>query len=302
MISSIAHILVGVADMTPVRDLWCGLFGLEVAAERDGSDPELEAAWALPPGGIRSQLLLRTPGQQTGLLHFAEFAAPGEPVRAGAAATALCPKNIDINCNAIHERVAELEAAGLQFRSAVSEYEIDGMTVREVQMPVHDDINVVLIEVPDWDMRMTHQGYGGVTSFVVTVPDRQAEASFYQQLFAQDLLLKHRIAGPEIEAVVGLPRGAALDMCVLGDPENLFGRVELVAYEGIAGDNLHPRARPPATGSLGARFAVLDLECWLENVPAEHVTDHGVVNLLTGPRRLVSLHSPAGFYIEVMQL
>lgn len=303
MISSIAHIVVGVADLDPVRTLWCRHFGLETVAERQGSDPRLEAAWGLPPGGITGQLLLRTPGQATGWLHFVEFADPAPPVRRNAATTALCPKNIDINCTDMHARVAELEAAGFFFRSAVSEYEIDGMTVREVQMPVHDDINVVLIEVPDWDMQMTETGYAGVTSFVVTVSDTKSESRFYASLFGHGELLCHRITGPEIEAVVGLPPGSALDMRVLGDHDNLFGRVELIAYEGLTGDNLFPAARPPATGSLGARFVVTDLAQCIEaaTTMGATVSDHGVVELLSGTARLVALHTPVGFYIEVLQ-
>ena len=303
MISSIAHIIVGVADLQPVRELWCGRFGLEVVAERTGSDPALEKLWQLPDGGIAGQLLLRSPGQQTGWLHFVQFSCPGAPVRANAATTALCPKNIDINCTAMHERVAELSAAGFEFRSAISEYEIDGMTVREVQMPVHDDINVVLIEVPDWDMQMTGAGYAGVTSFVVTVSDTKTEGAFYASLFGHGQLLCHRITGPEIEAVVGLPPGAALNMRLCGDDDNLFGRIELVSYEGVTSDNLFPAARPPATGSLGARFQVADVGecCRRASTLGLQPTDHGVVELLTGPAHVVAMHTPAGFYVEVMQ-
>ena len=302
--NAFSDIIVGVADMQPVRELWVGHFGLEVVAEREGSDPALEALWGLPADSVSAQLLLGTPGALAGRLHFVQFAEPAAPVRSGAATTDLCPKNIDINCDDLPARVAELEAAGFRFRSAVSEYELDGITVREVQMAAHDDINVVLIEVPGWDMPMTAAGYGGVTSFVVTVPDTASEAAFYQQVFGHELLMHHRITGPEIEAVVGLPPGAALDMRLLGEPENLFGRVELITYEGINGNNLFPAARPPATGSLGARVSVRDLNGVLQRSRDAGITttDHGVVDLLSCSGPLMSLSSPAGFAIEVIQL
>jgi len=150
---------------------------------------------------------------------------------------------------------------------------------------------------------MTDAGYGGVTSFVVTVSDTGTEGGFYATLFNHDVLLEHRITGPEIEAVVGLPPGAALDMRVLGDDDNLFGRIELVAYEGLAGDDLFPAARPPATGSLGARFRVADLAQWQRRAEAMQldVTDHGTVELLYGQVRLAAVHTPAGLYVEVFQ-
>ncbi|NND54198.1 MAG: hypothetical protein HKN56_04415 [Gammaproteobacteria bacterium] len=301
MISSIAQIVVGVADLTPVRRLWCQHFGLETVAERHGSDPVLENIWGLPEGGISGQLLLRSPGEQTGWLHFVEFTTPARPVRENAATTALCPKNIDINCIDMPRRVAELKAAGFSFRSEVSEYQIDGLTVREVQMPAHDAINVVLIEVPEWDMEMTGAGFSGVTSFVATVSDLAAEARFFSALFSHEELLQHRITGPEIEAVVGLPPGSALDMRVLGDPVNLYGRVELVAYTGIDGDNLYPGAIPPATGSLAVRFAVAGFADWQRRAERMQldVTHHGDVELLFGRVTLATVRSPTGLMVDV---
>ena len=127
---SLAHVVIGVADMRVARQLWVDSFGLEIVAERPGSDPGLERLWGLPDQGVVDQLLVRTPQAQTGWLHFVQFANPSPPVRAGAAPHDLCPKNIDVNCIDVPMRFAELEAAGMRFRSAVSEYEIDGLTVR----------------------------------------------------------------------------------------------------------------------------------------------------------------------------
>jgi len=85
--TALAHVIVGVADLAPVRQLWCDIFGLEVAASRDGHDTELAAAWSLPSDAIDGQLLLRTPGAASGWLHIVRFARPGPPVRDAAAPT-----------------------------------------------------------------------------------------------------------------------------------------------------------------------------------------------------------------------
>lgn len=302
MIAPVSHIVVGVADMAPVRQLWQTHFGLEVVASAQGADADLERLLGLPAGGVAEQLLLRTPGQAHGWLHFIRFSQPGSPLREGAATTALCPKNIDINCEDMPARVKQLEAAGYVFRSAISEYQIDGMTVREVQMSAHDAINVVLIEVPDWTMQLTAERFGGVTSFVVTVPDTEAEAAFYQRVFGHELLLHHRITGPEIEAVVGLPPGAALDMRLTGAADELLGRMELVSYEGIAGRNLFAAARAPATGSLAARFRVDDLDAFMAGANAGDMTVSDDLTLLFGGCRLAQFQSPAGFSVEAYEL
>ena len=106
---------------------------------------------------------------------------------------------------------AELRQAGYTFRSAISDYEIGDIHAREVQMPAHDAINVVLAEIlsEGYDIDFSPAGCGAVTSFVVIVPDGRAEANFYRSVFELDEVMHHRITGPAIEQVVGLPPGAA---------------------------------------------------------------------------------------------
>jgi catechol 2,3-dioxygenase-like lactoylglutathione lyase family enzyme len=304
MISPVAHIVVAVADMGPVEKLWCGHFGLELVARSYGPDQGLSRIWGLADDAIAGQLLLRTPGAQSGWLHFVQFRQPGRPVREGAKNTDLCPKNLDVNCVDIESRVAELGQDGFEFRSEVSDYSFDDISAREVQMPAHDDTNVVLIEVMDWPISLSSKNYGGVSSFVITVPDTGVEAEFFTALFGHEQLMHHRISGEAIEKVIGLPPGAALDMRVLGDPEDYYGRLELITYEGLRGENLFPLACPPALGALLCRFAVANADALL-SVAAERgwqADDYGNAALLFGKARLVSLRSPAGFTLEAFQL
>ncbi len=303
MISPVAHIVVGVADMAPVEALWCERFGLDAVARSSGPDHDLSRVWGLPEDAIAGQLLLRTPGASSGWLHFVQFSRPGRPVREGAGNTDLCPKNLDVNCIDIEARVAELQQGGFGFRSAVSDYSFDDISAREVQMPAHDDINVVLIEVFDWPIKLSPCNYGGVSSFVLTVSDTVAEAEFFSAVFSHQQLLHHRIGGEAIEKIVGLPPGASLDMRVLGDPDDYYGRLELINYEGLDGENLFPRARPPALGTLLARFEIADAPALLSLLAERQLAaeDHGRVELLVGPVRMVSLTSPAGFHVEAFQ-
>lgn len=305
MPDAIAHVTVGVADLQPVLNLWVDRFGLEIAARRRGPDHALARLWGIPAGQIADQLVLRTPGMATGWLHFVQFAEPADPVRGDAAIFDFGPKNLDVNCRDMPARVAELKNRGCRFRSAISEYEVDGVRAREVQMPSHDAVNVVLIEVlsEGFEVAMTSRGYGALTSFVIIVPDTDTEAAFYRALFDFDELMHHRLSGTAIEQAVGAPAGTVLDMRLLGRPDQFFGRVELIAYEGCAGRDRFSTARPPATGILGCGFRVDSLEETAARADAagQAVSRLGPVDTLYAAGACGLLYSPAGLRIELYE-
>jgi catechol 2,3-dioxygenase-like lactoylglutathione lyase family enzyme len=301
----IAYISIGVADLKPVTDFWIDQLGLEVVARRTGPDPELGRLWNLPGEQFIDQLLLATPGAATGQLHFVQFRQPGQPVRAGAAVTDLGAKNLDVNCTDMPARIAALADAGCVFRSAISEYAIGDIQAREVQMPGHDALNIVFIEVlsEGFEVSYSPRGFAAVTSFVVIVQDTRAEARFYRDVFGWEEIMHHRITGPGIEKVVGLPPGAALDMRLVGPPDNLFGRMELITYEGLSGADRFRLAVPPATGILGCGLRVRSIA-----EIAARAAQHGIdaspllnVDSLPGRGRCAVLYSPAGLRVELLE-
>jgi len=292
--------------MDAVHSLWVERFGLEILARRSGPDASLAALWGLPAEQFVDQLLLSAPGATSGRLHFVQFAEPAAAVRAGAAPTDLGAKNLDVNCIGMPKLVEELGAAGFAFRSAIGEYEIDGIRAREVQMPVHDDINVVLIEVlsSGFDVALSDRGYAALTSFVVIVPDVAREAAFYRHLFGMQDILTHKLSGAAIEMAAGLPQGTVLDLHLLGAADNLFGRMELIEYVGVQGDNRFTPAIPPATGILSCGFCVQSLDQF-RALAASHgirVGSECVSSAITGAGVAAELISPAGLRIEVLQL
>lgn len=303
MTDAIAIVTIGVADMEPVRSLWVDVFGLEIAATRSGPDADLARLWNIAPERIADQLLLRTPGADTGWLHFVQFTDPDKPVRRGAAPTDLGPKNIDVNCIGMAARHAELVAAGYTFRSDIAEYRVDDIHVLEVQMPGHDDTNIVLVEIlsAGFEVEYSPAGYGAVTSFVIVVPDARAEADFYRDVLGLDEVMHHRITGPGIEKAVGLPKGAALDMRLMGRERNLFGRVELIEYVGLGGTDRFGLAKPPATGALHIGFAAPSIGALTEAALGIEAHDFGAVDLIYGRGRVAALRSPAGLRIELFE-
>ena len=142
-------VTVGVADLDVAERLWVDEFGMSIVARRNGSDQELARLWRIDAADVSRQLLVRTNDEALGMVHFVEFKEPAAPVRLHAQAFDYCPKNLDLYVENMPERISLLKAAGQTFRNEeMSEIVApDGTAFREIHMPTHDGINVVLIEI-----------------------------------------------------------------------------------------------------------------------------------------------------------
>ncbi|MGD9599108.1 MAG: VOC family protein [Steroidobacteraceae bacterium] len=298
---AIAWVVISVGDMKEALDLWVGHFGMEVADRREGADAELARAWGLNDDGIVDQALLLTPGQQEGGVHLVRFREPGTPVRAGAAATDLLPKSVDVAVRDIEARHAELVASGYRFRSAIGVLETGDVEVHEVHMTGHDDINIVFVEQPAHPEPVSSKGYGVAPLIVTVSPDNGAEAQFLKQMLGLDEIAHNRFGGPQVEKTIGLPPGASLDVRILGDSARAFGRIELVQYEGVTGENRYPRARAPARGQLSITYVVDDLSPWLAKRPGNRVTLLGRGAGIYGTGRIATMTTPAGLRVDLVE-
>jgi catechol 2,3-dioxygenase-like lactoylglutathione lyase family enzyme len=304
MFDGIAYLSIAVSDMNVVQNLWIDELGLDIIARRQGPDDELARLWGLPAEQFADQLLLATPGATTGYLHFVQLNEPGESVRLNAASTDLGAKNIDVNCTGMPALVEQLKASGYRFRSEIGEYEIDGIQAQEVQMPVHDDINVVLIEVlsKGFEVDYTAKGFAALTSFVVIVPDVVQEAEFYRELFGFQQILRHELSGPGLEMAAALPKGTVLDLHLLGHPDTMFGRMELIEYKGVKGVNRFERAVPPATGILRCGFKVAALDRFITRAEQQGITITRSLQIdaIFGAGKMIELTSPAGLELQIL--
>jgi catechol 2,3-dioxygenase-like lactoylglutathione lyase family enzyme len=298
---AIAVVTVGVENIDRALDLWSGTLGFRCLERKRGSDPSLSRLWDLEPDRIVDQVLLGTPGVESGRLHLVQFRDPLPPVRQGAANTDLCPKNLDVACTDLPTRFKELQTAGFTFRSDWVQYSIENLEVREVQMGVHDELNLVFVELIGQKLPYTAQGYAGLTSLVSIVPDVAAEERFYADLLGLPSAGRHLLDGPAIEKMIGLPAGGSLDVRLLSSPDEVFGRVELIQYRGIVGDDLYPRARPGALGFLHVGFLTTDLTIFRQRAENQNVAvcSHEPVETLYGQGRVDMITSPAGQRIEI---
>ena len=299
-LGAFAHATVGVADLDTAISFWRKSFGLTVRADRQGADAVLATLWGIDPDRITRQALVATPTgpgrwAAAGAMHLVEFRNPLPPVRMGARTFDLLPKNLDLYTADMAARYAELEAAGHRFRSRWAEMSTGQHSFREVQLPGHDEINVVLIEVigPGYDTTMSPKGYAGIGPLVTIVGDAAAEAVFYRNVLGMTTTIELLLKGPVIERTVGLPPGAGLDLRVFGDPDEPLGRIEVIEYQQVPGENLYPRAKPPATGILHMNYRVPDLQPIRERLKAAKIaiTEHGAISTIygSGPADLVPL-------------
>jgi catechol 2,3-dioxygenase-like lactoylglutathione lyase family enzyme len=297
------HVTLGVTDLDETVAFWAGNFGLTTRARREGPDAGLGRLWNIPGEAIRRQALLHTPRAMVGALHLVEFVAPDPPVREGARVYDRLPKNIDLYTRDLATRFAELEAAGHRFRAPPAAMTAGQHVFREAQMPGPDGVNVVVIEAigPGYDVPLSPRGFAGAGPLVTIVPDVRAEGRFYQEVLGLGMTLDLQLGGPAIERAVGLPPGATLDLQVFGDPHEPLGRIEAIEYGQVEGDDLYPRARPPARGILHATWRIPGLDELRARLASAGValTEHGPVTALFGAGEMISFRSPAGFRIEV---
>lgn len=298
-------VTVGVADLAAAEALWRDTFGLEVVAERGAGDAALAALWSLPAAAVGRQRVFATPGQTTGWLHLVEFPEPDPPVREGANTFDLAPKNLDIYVDDLPARERALRAAGHTFHGARHSEVVapDGTRFRELHMPAHDAINVVLLEVVGTHRHTSGAGFGAVGPLIVTVPDASAEQAFARDVLGLGKLSDHVLGGPEIEAMIGLPAGATLDVSIWGDADAPFGQLEIIAYGGTDGTNRYERARAPATGILQVRYHVSELAPLRERLDTNGLAYavESCVSLIDGSGALLRFRSPAGLTVEVLE-
>ncbi len=300
------HVTVGVADLDTALELWRDEFGFDIRVQQDGPDDGLAKLWGLSSGkAILRQAVLGTPGVAHGLIHLVQFAEPGEPVRAGAEVFDLLPKNLDVHVKDLPANFERLRAKGRSFRSdQYSEVTSpSGTTFREIHMHGHDDINVVLLEVIGEEVTYSPKGFAGVGPLITIVPNAPQEQEFYVGLMDLGVLSENLLVGEDIERMVGLPKGAGLDVRVLGEADNEFGRMEIVDYQGVEGEDRYPRAVAPSLGTLHVRYEVASLEPLKDRLNKMSISFETFANInsLLGSGEVVVFHSPAGLRIEAQQ-
>ena len=302
MASAWHWVTIGTADMKGALDFWVGRLGFECVARAEGDDPGLREHWAVTDRHVARQAMVRSVGAKNGGMHLVEWDAAADSVRADAQVFDLCPKNLDIYVDDLPVRMAQLAEQGVVFRNehyseAVSP---DGVHFREIHLAGHDDINIVLLQVIGSDTPIPDSGFYGVGPLVCIVRDPAEEKRFIDTVLGLSLSHNNILEGSEIEKMIGLPTGCALEVSIWAEPGQALGELELVTYQGTDGADLYPRARPGARGVTHLNWQVDDIEAL-----AAHLSAHGVghsASTINGSliqsRASLIFHSPAGLRLE----
>ena len=302
MASAWHWVAIGTADIEAALDFWVGRLGFECGARAEGDDPGLREHWGVTDRQITRQAMVRSAGAEHGGMHLVEWDAAAESVRAEAQVFDLCPKNLDIYVDDLPVRMAQLTEQGVVFRNehyseAVSP---DGVHFREIHLAGHDDINIVLLQVIGSDTPIPDSGFYGVGPLVCIVRDPAEEKRFIDAVLGLSLSHDNILEGPEIEKMIGLPTGCALEVSIWAEPGQALGELELVTYQGTDGANRYPRAQPGARG-------VTHLNWWVDDIQAlgARLSTHGVSHSastingsLIQSRASLVFHSPAGLRLE----
>lgn len=297
------RVVIGVRDIEDALTLWRDQLGLEVTLREQATDAGLTALWGLREHRVVDQAVLRTPGQTAGRVHMVQFDPTPHSVRDGANAFDRCPKNLDIHARDLPQRMEELRNAGGTFHTqqCATTTAPDGTRFREVHMPIHDDINAVLLEVLDAPMPFSPNGYAGISPLITVVADADAEKTFYADVLGLTCQSDHVLGGEDIERMIGLPPGTSLDVSIWGHRDAVLGALEIVCYRGVSGRNLFARARPPARGILRVALTTQSLTDWCSHLGAHRVAFnyHGTVTTALGTVSALSFATPAGLVIEI---
>ena len=303
MLTAWSWVSIGTSDVAAACHFWVDMLGFECIDRAEGDDPGLRQHWQLTDRQIRRQVMLRSPGAACGAIHLVEYDTAAATVRQDAAVFDLCPKNLDIYVDDLPLRMAELTARGVRFRNkqyseAVSP---DGVHFREIHLAGHDDINIVLLQIMGDGALPTESGFYGVGPLVCIVEDSAAEKVFYRDVMGLSLAHDNVLAGPEIEQMIGLPAGCALEVSIWAQMGQPLGEVELVTYQGTQGANRYPRAVPGARGVTHLNWWVDDMAAWKDHLVQLNVPFNRsrLLGRLMQSRESVRLHSPAGLSIEV---
>jgi catechol 2,3-dioxygenase-like lactoylglutathione lyase family enzyme len=301
------HVVVGARDLETALRLYRDHLGLGVRRGPETVPAAELALWGLPPeADSPTAVTLGSPDQQYGLIRLVTFGeCTGEPVRKDARPYDYSPKNLDFQTNDLARAYQTLSELGYVFRSEPVVYPHDGHWIKEVQLRGPDEVNVVLLETEaGMNLPFSPRGFAGVTQWVLTVGDLGRAVRLFSEGLGIPVALHNRLAGPDIERMIGLPPGAGLDITILAGTTP-FGRIELVHYEGVDSRDFTPRARPPASGMLQVGFVVDDLDATLDRLAAFGAQPLCPPTTVPDPvgrlGRAASVVDPTGLMIELWQ-
>lgn len=281
-ISEIACATLGVRDVRATSAFYRDVFNYEQVATGSVT-PELAALWQVPAGTRARHALLARTGATRGHLRLIGCDPGGDH------AWGSYERYFDHGHYAVNIRVPDIRShwtriigAGAKPKSGPTHWVVEaGM---EAWDSLSWDPDGTLLDAYTIsgrpDVFKDLQGRASeIETIAIHVGDADRSKRFYTAL-GYSTFFDRRI--DDLGAFFHLPDGVVLRDVNLYKPERSgIGRVEIVQYEGLAGEPVGPRARPPQRGILSISFETDDLEG-----AAGLVREHGGT-IDTAPQRVV---------------
>lgn len=305
--------IVSVRAFAPTRDFMVDVAGYEVI-ESGALNQEWLSAWGLPEEASGAFELLASPGKRVGWVRLVRFDGveqdlirPGAQVwdQGGLFSLMVRAEEAQEVMDAAHER-------GWSVFNQPQIFDFGGLIIKNVVVRMPDGVNLAVYSRVDppiegWD---DLEGFSYPFNTMAMVHDIEAEREFFEAgLGFSPFWAGDYIDPEEVDTNHGLPDNLSDDVprrtAILQQRPGEDGRIELMQFVGLSGQDFSDRARPPNLGLLGVRLPVDDLDAALAAMAQTAVAPVAgpiEVDLAPyGPVRWAVIRSPSGIIIEMIE-
>ncbi len=303
--------VVSVRDLAPIRDFMVDVAGYEVRAS-GALAPDWLAAWGLE-GASGDYALMASPGKDVGWVRLVRIAGveqelirPGAQVWDQGGLFSLMVRS--------HEADEVMDAAHARGWSVFDQpqvFDFGGLIIKNVVVRLPDGVNLAVYSrvnppIEGWD---DLDGFSYPFNTMAMVHDLPAERAFFVEGLGYAPFWEGDYIDPEpVSTNHGLPNNFSHIIprrtAILQQRPGEDGRIELMHFDGLDGDDFSDRARPPNLGIVAVRLPVNDLDAALARLAALSVVPSAGPITLTlepyGQIRWAAVRSPSGIIVELI--
>lgn len=304
MFDGIDEVILPVAEMKTLQNLYEHLFGFTLISETELTDPNWQVLWGLPLPPTRTVLLAK-PLSNGGWIRLVEVpglpaASPaGRPDRPG-------PFALDFYLRDAQSSESRIETGGWNFRSPASFYNLPGTEIpvreRMLEQPISGLVHASVQYRPKGTRCVLDQDENEVISEVVAVvhfTDRIEEAKrFASEVLGAQLYFEGDFDDPAVAEILSLNPGEGFCVALYRGPQSRNARLEFA--ELLPGGTRQQDSIPRVI----SRCAIDDLERLAESLsPGEHGLSTGILFIDTpeGSSQRLGLRSRYGADFEFFE-
>ncbi|MCH8490003.1 MAG: hypothetical protein LAT81_08755 [Oceanicaulis sp.] len=304
--------VVSVRDLAPIRDFMIEVAGYEVRASGALAPAWLEA-WGLE-GASGEYALMASPGKDVGWVRLVRFDGveqalirPGAQVwdQGGLFSLMVRAEEADLVMDAAHAR-------GWSVFNLPQVFDFGGLIIKNVVVRLPDGVNLAVYSrvqppIEGWN---DLEGFSYPFNTMAMVHDLAAERAFFVDGLGYGPFWEGDYIDPApVSTNHGLPNNFSHVIprrtAILQQRPGEDGRIELMHFDGLEGDDFSARARPPNLGILAVRLPVDDLDGALERLAGLGVAPAagpaGLDVQPYGPVRWAAVQSPSGIIVELIE-